>query len=1706
MKSVPGQFAALIDSDSDESGSSSNFISESIHDQRVEVPSYEDLSISRTDEEIVLQAIYGNDYGSEEGSRGQKKLSVRVRPPDLQPKQIGCYATLTTTITKKYPYVVPNINLRNEKGFSKKKKKVLIEKLNQRANELSITGSVMVCELVQIVEEFLLENNTDPSMSEWDNMTAREAKEQTKKEEIERAREIKIQLLIDAENETNCNQSIQLTHNIGTKSEIEKELARQREAIEAANKYRKKNNKFLGRYASMECDNNIDHDENEKKFNEDDDFNDDDDDDDDEAPHSSSIGSSRYHTDFIELGVIGRGGGGEVVKVRNRLDRRIYAIKKIILESEKGDRVKIGEMQNKKLRREVTTISSMMHKNIVRYYQAWVEGNDTDDAVVEEADNAIDEVDTTEDILKAKLENDSEDDGDGWWTKPPKEKRCSSSKNKERSTVPSINNIISGSGDDSNSTGTSWSDEEDRFKYESTDVNKLFPHNFNFHNQTYEGLFNNNGRKGKTGDQDQSDVDKSFGDNSYEDENDVWDESSVKVDHTKKQVILYIQMEYCSTVLRKLIDDSDISKMNQSDVWRLVRQIVEALAYIHNRQIIHRDLKPGNIFIDSEENIKLGDFGLATRRSENSKLKLAETESPEMHAIYNAVEGVSALLGENSVLTHSIVSSTSLGMESMTGGVGTAFYRAPEQEGILTSKKVTTGDTSYGVKADIYSLGIVIFEMFSPPFGTYMERSEILNQLRSVTHDIFPASFSTSAPKNVQDIIRWCLKREPANRPSAQELLKSDLLPRKIEVEQRYLEEALELLRNPQSDGDLSQAIVDAIFSRKTTDIVEFTYDTDIAAKVSAIGADNRTPTPSESLMRAIRDIRNGAIDAKSLSMNNLSLVAATSVLNRARNACDAGKGIGLKGILKRARNETASVLASSAGAAMCIENNLDGVLGKDPRIAELMTSKLAVIFQAHGAVNLKSPLLRPRYSGSEKIAVGGRAEVLNRRGVSLYLAEDLTASFARAVARGGKSASNLKRYDIDRVYHKSMTGGYPRSSIEASFDIIQDDPSMKGYHLEAETIIVASQIIAQLEQPSRPTMWYLRMTHTRLADDILEIIGVKDDTLKQLCLRLFTELTAITPSSLLKFFGPPLRRKRSSSRETLHMTRSDRLEEFLTAATTHHGLTISVAKKIRIFFRHCMPLPINTSKAIRVLKSSLLSLRENRDEKEPDTRWFKRVRDVEKMLNHIENLTKTLQAVGLPPLSDNHAKDDCANNGFNRPLLISLDLGLRQRRNHYHGQLFYHCIAIPSNYYETCQSVEDDSLVTNDSLLSSLGKGIKFAEGGRYDDLARVSFSAYTTASIPKCVGIRFAIGKLTELLYLESSLSNNELLESFDISKGNNNDGGYSLDAIRASLGLPIAALPQPTQCIVVSVHGFDTATSKDRFVVASRLWAECISCEYLPQSGLMASLVKQQGEGTQGTGTGDWSSFEELCGVCAIMKIPFIVVVQPHILKDKGTVRLRTVLLNGRLDNSERSVSLENLALTIRELYPSTCSHYDETLAHQEQFGNSGYTHNNSFRDGGNKSAESIECVYVINDQFFDCERPVSKADTAQFKTAIKTIRSVTQRAESFIQLMVDPGNGAGNVFVVTNVSFWCLREFGSNLMKSTASQCSSNAYLETIESYPMYKRILKTLATAIDSYMRRNGFWDMQGREQKEVIILLYSKLDDKFDMVTLPIEA
>ena len=44
-----------------------------------------------------------------------------------------------------------------------------------------------------------------------------------------------------------------------------------------------------------------------------------------------------------------------------------------------------------------------------------------------------------------------------------------------------------------------------------------------------------------------------------------------------------------------------------------VRQVVTACDYLHQNRIIHRDLKLGNLFLNDEMEVKIGDFGLATK-------------------------------------------------------------------------------------------------------------------------------------------------------------------------------------------------------------------------------------------------------------------------------------------------------------------------------------------------------------------------------------------------------------------------------------------------------------------------------------------------------------------------------------------------------------------------------------------------------------------------------------------------------------------------------------------------------------------------------------------------------------------------------------------------------------------------------------------------------------------------------------------------------------------------------------------------------------------------------------------------------------------------------------------------------------------------------------------------------------------------------------
>ena len=72
--------------------------------------------------------------------------------------------------------------------------------------------------------------------------------------------------------------------------------------------------------------------------------------------------TSRYANDFEQLEEIGRGGFGIVYKARHRLDGNIYAIKKIMLSK------KLRPEEFKRIRREITYLSSLNNQYIVRYF------------------------------------------------------------------------------------------------------------------------------------------------------------------------------------------------------------------------------------------------------------------------------------------------------------------------------------------------------------------------------------------------------------------------------------------------------------------------------------------------------------------------------------------------------------------------------------------------------------------------------------------------------------------------------------------------------------------------------------------------------------------------------------------------------------------------------------------------------------------------------------------------------------------------------------------------------------------------------------------------------------------------------------------------------------------------------------------------------------------------------------------------------------------------------------------------------------------------------------------------------------------------------------------------------------------------------------------------------------------------------------------
>jgi len=168
----------------------------------------------------------------------------------------------------------------------------------------------------------------------------------------------------------------------------------------------------------------------------------------------------------------------------------------------------------------------------------------------------------------------------------------------------------------------------------------------------------------------------------------------------------FIKGEELSSLLRR------IGRLPSDKATDISRQLCAGLSAAHNRGVLHRDLKPANVMIDENGNVRLTDFGIA------------------------------GLLDEGS-----------------TGEIsGTPAYMSPEQ---LAGKELT-------LKSDIYSLGLVIYEIYTgKKVFDAPTLPQLLNLRNSGTTPTSPSVLVQNLDPLVERAILRCIEKDPEKRPAS---------------------------------------------------------------------------------------------------------------------------------------------------------------------------------------------------------------------------------------------------------------------------------------------------------------------------------------------------------------------------------------------------------------------------------------------------------------------------------------------------------------------------------------------------------------------------------------------------------------------------------------------------------------------------------------------------------------------------------------------------------------------------------------------------------------------------------------------------------------------------------------------------------------------------------------------------------------------------
>jgi len=151
---------------------------------------------------------------------------------------------------------------------------------------------------------------------------------------------------------------------------------------------------------------------------------------------------------------------------------------------------------------------------------------------------------------------------------------------------------------------------------------------------------------------------------------------------------------------------------------RLTAQVAEALDYAHNKGVVHRDLKPSNIMLEEpHDTAKVMDYGIARAQRLD-------------------------------------------GLTTTGAFLGTPSYAAPE-----------TVDTGSQPQSDVYSLGVILFEMLTGSLPFSGESAFAVLRSHCSTPPPQPSSLNYALPEALDRLVLRLLEKSPQKRPTAEELL-----------------------------------------------------------------------------------------------------------------------------------------------------------------------------------------------------------------------------------------------------------------------------------------------------------------------------------------------------------------------------------------------------------------------------------------------------------------------------------------------------------------------------------------------------------------------------------------------------------------------------------------------------------------------------------------------------------------------------------------------------------------------------------------------------------------------------------------------------------------------------------------------------------------------------------------------------------------------